>query len=224
MAIKKKEEAKQPVVEVSKLQQWFDKNKKTISWIGTIAILAVVGVFAYISFYSRPRNEAARDAVAAAMTLLGEAPDSTSYATALSGDGVTKGLEAVISEYGSRAASAYLYAAVCEMNLGNFEKAKAYLDDYSTDDPIFKARAIAAKADCDVELGNTEAAAKAYLKAAEASDDIIAARYLFKAGLAFEELGQNDKAVEAYKKIKSRYADSFEAQNIDIYISKLETE
>lgn len=230
MAIKKKEEAKQPVVEVSKLQQFFDRNKKVIYGIGIAAIVIVVGIFLYINFVRNPRREAARKAVAVATADINTtgfaAADSLALENMLHGDPVTKsqGLVDIIDEYGKKAGAAEAYAGAAEMQLGHFAEAKAHLEKYKTDDPIMKAAATAAIADCDVELGNLDAAAAGFQKAADMIDNVTSARYLFKAGLVYEALGQNDKALEAYRKIKTRYPDSYEAQTgIDIYISKLET-
>ena len=125
---------------VSKTEQFFNENQKTI-W-GVLAAILVVGlaILAYGKFVYSPKCAEAMAAMypAEASFQAGE------FELALSGDGNVPGFEQVIEEYGAKAGkSVYMYAGICELQLGNFESALSYLKKYKGRDAILAARAIA---------------------------------------------------------------------------------
>ena len=129
------------------------------------------------------------------------------FELALNGDGNSLGFAQVIDEYGSKAgASAYLYAGVCELQLGNYENALNYLKKYNGKDAILAARALACQGDAYVGLEKYKDALSCFEKAAAKSDNIFSAAYLLKAGVVCEELGDNQKALSLYKQINIEIA------------------
>ncbi|MBR4827169.1 MAG: tetratricopeptide repeat protein [Bacteroidales bacterium] len=204
---------------VSKTDQFYNENKKTI-WT-VVAVLAVVAlaIFAYVKLIYQPKcAEAMQQAFPAEQIFA-----NGEYELALNGDGNVLGLADVISEYGAKAGKAvYMEAGVAALQLGNFEQALSYLKKYNGKEPIMAARALAAQGDAYAGLGEYENAIAAYLKASRKSDDMFSAAYLLKAGILYEELGQKDKAVDLYKTIKDKYPASIEGYDIDKYITRAE--
>lgn len=219
--IKKQEAIQQEKVAetVSKTEQFFNENKKTL-W-GVVIAVAVVGlaVLGYSKFIYQPKAAEASEQMYAAE----QSFRAGEYELALAGDGNVLGFADVIKEYGAKAGKAvYFYAGVCELQAGNWEEAIKYLKKYNGKDAILAARAKACIGDAYVGLESYSEAVSCFEKAAACADNMFAAGYLQKAGVAYEALGQNDKALACYKKIKEYYPQSIEAYEIDKYISKLE--
>ncbi len=203
---------------VSKTDQFYNENKKTI-WT-VVAILAVVAlaVFAYIKLIYQPKCEEAMQQAYPAENSFSEG----NYDLALNGDGNVLGLADIISEYGSKAGSAvYMEAGISALQLGQFEDALKYLKKYNGKEPILAARALAAQGDALAGLEKYEEAIAAYKKAAAKSDDSFSAGYLLKAGILYEELGRKENALECYKTVKDKYSASIEGYEIDKYISRV---
>ena len=141
---KTKEEVRQEQVEtsVSKFEQFYEKYKNII-WavLGAIVViwLAILGYQKYI--YQPKCAEAQEQAFPAEASFAqGE------YELALNGDGNVLGFTEIIDSYGSKAGKAvYLYAGICELQLGDFESAISYLKKYNGKEPIMTARALACK-------------------------------------------------------------------------------
>lgn len=206
---------------VSKTDQFFNENKKTI-WTVVIAVLVVIAaIFAFNRFVYQPKcAEAQQQAFPSeAAFAAGE------YQIALEGDGNILGFAQVIEEYGAKAGrSIYFDAAVCALRLGQFEDAITYISKYSSKEPVMAARALGVQGDALVGLGQNAKASEIFVKAAAQDDNVFAASYLLKAGLAYEAEGAKTKALDCYKKIKDQFPGSIEAYDIDRYITRAEAE
>lgn len=204
---------------VSKTEQFLQKNAKLI-W-GVLAAAVVVVALAYCGYrfiYMPQKAEALQQMSKAEANF-----QAGNYELALKGDGNDLGFEEVIAQYGSKAGkSVYLYAAICEMNLGNAESALQYAGKYNGKDNTLAARCEALKGDAYVNLSNYAKAADSFKKAAKTSNNVFSAQYLVKAGLAYEAMGQNEDAAACYKQIKDQYPNSIEAVDVDKYITRLE--
>ena len=219
MAKEIKKENENVAVAVSRAEEFLEKNKKTI-W-GIIAAVVVVCAAAYVGykFVYMPKKAEAQAQMYKAEASFRDG----NYELALNGDGNVLGFKDIIDEYGTKAGKAvYLYAAVCALQTKDYEAALAYAGKYSTSDEIMGGRAESVKGDAYVGLEKYEEAVKCFEKAAKISDNVFSAGYLVKAGLAYEALGKNAEALEAYKTVKSEYAGSIEAYEIDKYISRVE--
>lgn len=206
---------------VSAANRFLDENKKVIYGV-IIAVLVVgLGILAYHQWVLKPKQAEAMEQMY---------PAENSFATgefelALNGDGNNLGFNDIIAEYGSKAGAAvYLYAGICELQLGNYEAAINDLKKYNGKDEILAARAIACIGDAYAGLEDYASAVSYFEKAAVAADNVYAASYLLKAGITYETLGQKDKALSCYKSIKDKYPTAVEAYDIDKYISRIETE
>ena len=218
--LKDKEAQRQENIEqtVSAAEQFYNENKKTI-WIVVGAVLVIgLGILAYNKFIYQPKCiEAMQQTYPAEMNF-----QNGEYALALSGDGNNLGFEDIIAEYGTKSGKAvYLYAGICELQLGNYDEALAYLKKYKGKEPILAARAKACEGDAYVALGDYAAAVRSYKAAADRADNVFAASYLVKEGTAHEALGQKAEALACYSAVKESYPQSIEAYDIDKYIARV---
>ena len=215
----KNENAEAVVEAVSKTEKFFNENGKKLSIIAGVVVAFAAGLFCWNKFIYVPAMEEAQGQMAYAEEYF-RAED---YQTAINGDGNILGFAEIINEYGSKAGkSAYFYAGVCELHLGNWESAINYLNSYKGKDAILKARATACIGDAYVGLEDYEKALAYFEKAAGVIDNIYAADYLMKAGAVAEKLGQNDKALGFYQTIKDKYPQSIAGFEIDKYIGRLQ--
>lgn len=217
----KQEKNAQAVAEaVSKTDLFFKENKKTITYAAAAVVIAAAAIFLYVKFGYAPKVAEALETTYPAEAQF----QAGNFDTALNGDGSSViGFADIIDEYGTKAGKAvYLYAGICEYQLGNFENAISYLKKYNGKDAILAGRALACTGDAYVSLEDYETALGYYVKAARKSDNVFSAAYLLKAGEVCESLGRCDEALSYYKEIKDKYASSFEAYEIDKYISRME--
>ena len=204
---------------VSKTEQFFNKNGKTLSIICAAIVVACAGVFCWHKFVHQPKVAEAQGQ----MALAEENFRNGDYELALNGDGNVLGFVQVLDEYGTKAGkSVNFYAGVCELQLGNWESAIKYLQAYNGKDEILAARAKACIGDAYTGLEDYNKALDYFEKAAAVVDNMFAATYLLKAGIVAEKLGDNAKALSFYKKIKDQYPQSMEAYDIDKYIGRIE--
>ncbi len=203
---------------VSATEQFYNENKKLI-WGIVIAVLVIgAGILAYNKFIFQPKCvEAMQQCYPAEMSF-----QEGEYELALNGDGNNLGFADIISEYGSKAGKAvYLYAGICELQLGNNEEALSYLKKYNGKEPILAARARACEGDAYVALGDYAAAVRSYKAAVAVADNVFAAGYLLKEGSAYEALGQKAEALACYKTIETDYPQSLEAYEIAKNIARV---
>ena len=202
----------------SSTQEFFTKYGKTIV-IAVAAVLVLgLGILAYQKFVYQPKCREAREQAFPAEQSFA----AGEYEIALQGDGNNLGFADIIDNYGSKAGKAvYLYAGVCELQLGNFESALGYLSKYNGKEPILQARAKACEGDAHVGLGNYAKAASCFEAAAAVAENVFAASYLLKAGIAYEALGDKASALKSYNTIKDKYTQSIEAYDINKYIARV---
>lgn len=218
--LKEKEIALQENLEetASATEQFYNENKKTI-WGVLAAVLVIgLGILAYNKFIYQPRCiEAMQQTYPAEMSF-----QNGEYELALNGDGNNLGFADIISEYGAKSGKAvYLYAGICELQLGNYDGALSYLKKYKGSEPILAARALACEGDAYVGLGDYASAVRSYKAAAERADNVFAAAYLLKEGSACEALGKKAEALACYETIREDYPQSLEAYEIDKHIARV---
>ncbi len=204
---------------VSKTDQFFRENKKTI--YGTLIALLVIGlaILAYYKFYYQVKSEEATAQMFPAEASFRNAE----YDLALNGDGNALGFAQIIDDFGAKGGKdVYMYAGICAYNLEQYEDAIAYLKKYKGKDPIMKARATACIGDALSAMEKYQEAAAEYEKAAAVIDNDFSAGYLVKAAAVYEKLGEDAKALALYKKVKDQYPQTMEGYDIDKYISRIE--
>ena len=206
---------------VSKTDQFFRENKKTIYSI-LIALLVIgLAVVAYYKFYYQPKTREAVEQMYPAEANF----RSGEYELAINGDGNVLGFSQIIDDFGAKAGKdVYFYAGVCELQLGNYQEAIDFLKKYNGKETILKARAIACMGDAYTGLEDYAKALDCFDKAIAVADNVFAANYMLKAGVVCEQTGDKEKALTYYKAIKEKYPQSVEGYDVDKYISRIESQ
>ncbi len=200
---------------------FYSKNKNPINIALTGIAVLVGGYFLYQNFYKKPLLKTSLEESWQAQTYF----EMDSFALALNGKGDDLGFIDIIDEYGSTPVGnmAYYYAGISALQLGQFEDAIGYLNDFSTTDVNLKPIAIGAKGDAYSELNDIDNAIEAYKDAADINNAFTAPIYLMKlAGIA-EQNGKYDMAIEAYKTIENQYGESEEARSVQKYLVRAES-
>ena len=150
--------------------------------------------------------------------------DEGNFEAALNGDGNNLGFNDIISNYGTKAGkSVYLYAGLCNLNLGNNEEAIAQLKKYNVKDNVMMGRAYCTIGDAYSNLKDHANALSFYKKAAALDEqNPFNANYLLKAALVCEETGDTDAALKLYKEIETKYPQTLEGVDVQKYISRIE--
>ena len=207
---------------VSGAEAFFRKNQKWVEWALIAVLVIVFGILAINRWVITPARQEAQGQMFQAE----QSFRNGDFETALNGDGNVLGFADIISNYGSKAGkSVYLYAGLCNLNLGNYEEAIANLKKYNTKDKIMQGRAYCATGDAYSNLEDYSNALAWYKKAAALDkENPYSAEYLFKAALVSEQLGDKDGALKLYKEIELKYPQTLEGYDIQKYISRIENE
>lgn len=207
---------------LSKSEAFIEKYRKQLTYGVGIVVVIVLAIILFQTYYLKPREVEAEEAMIEAVNAF----ERGEYEVALRGNEQFDGFEAVAAQYGITTAgeSAALYAAACELQLGEYEEAIRYFKKVGIKSVNMTPAYQTAMGDCYVELGEYKDAAKCFEKAAKSENLLVAPRALKKAGLVYEKMGDNKKAAKAYKAIKADYPTSQEAQDIDKYIVRAEAE
>jgi tetratricopeptide (TPR) repeat protein len=208
----------------TRMQGYWKKYAKPAAIIIAVAVLVFGGWFAYNSWLVQPKEEQAEKAIYKAQQYFAE---DSSYKV-LHGDGVNKGVLAVISNYdGTKTASlAKFYAGVSYLKLGKFNEAVNYLKDFNTDSKAVQMKAYGCLGDAYSELNKKSEAIDAYKKAAATfeADETDASEYLFRAALLSEVSGNSKDALDLYKQLKDKFPATMRGSQVDKYIYRLSIE
>lgn len=214
----------------SKTQAFVQNYRKQILG-GLIAIVVILlGWFLFHQYVSIPREQKAS-------TELGKGQQyfmAEQFDKALNGDGATyAGFKRIADDYSSTKAGnlANLYAGLCEANLGKWQEAVKYLEDYDpADDAMISPMAVDALGNAYVHVNQLDKAVSTFKKAAKMADkaskdgvnNTLSPRFLLQAGEILESQNKKSDALELYKKIKSDYVNSYyvQSQQIDAYIER----
>lgn len=153
---------------------------------------------------------------------------------ALNGDGAGyTGFVKIASDYGSTDAGnlANLYAGLCYANLGKWQDAVKYLEDYSPKgDAMISPAAIEALGNAYAHVGQIDkaistlkdAASKADAKADNGTNNSLSPTFLLQAGELLESQNKVDEANKLYQDIKKKYVNSaiVQSNDIDKYIER----
>lgn len=206
---------------LSKSEQFFENNKKTIFSCLIAIIVIIAGGMLYNAKVAQPRQLKAAEAIFPGETYFANGD----YSTALNGDAYGfDGFEALAKQYKSTKAGklAGLYAGLCYAQLDSMDIAQKYLEKFSGDDQMVAPSAMGALANCYATNGQVSKAASTFEKAAKKADNNLLSPYFYlQAGILYESLDKPAQALKLYKMIKVKYPESNESQEIDKYIARL---
>ncbi len=220
---KKQEEVLLDITEVTgQAEDFLERYQKQI-FIGLTALVVLVGgYFIYRNAYQIPKNKEAIEQMAQAEWQF----QRDSFALALTNPGAGyPGFADIVKQYSGTPAGnvALYYAGICCLNLGQYDAAISYLDDYDPNDEYTRATKFGALGDAWSEKGELEKALGYYKKAANASDnEITAPYYLKKYAMLSTKLEKTKQAIEAWKKVKQKYPFAPEATDAEKQLARLE--
>jgi predicted negative regulator of RcsB-dependent stress response len=213
------------VAEVTdKALDFYTKHQKNILVVAIGLVLLIGGYLAYKYLIIEPKEKAAVEAMYQAEAQFAQ----DSFAAALKNPGANfEGFEAIAENYGGTKAgnTAKLYAGICNLNLGKFQEAIEYLEDYSASDEVTPAVKYGALGDAYAESNQFDKAFENYEKASTASDDEFNAPfYLNKLGLLQFAKKKNDEALKTFKTIYEKYPNTQEGKEAEKMIERLSAE
>lgn len=190
--------------------------------LGAVAALVIVvcGYLGYKHFISEPKEAKASEALFRGEQYFG----AESYELALNGDSLGyAGFLKIADEFSGTAAGnlANAYSGICYAQLGKYEDAVKYLDKFNGKDQLVAPAILGTIGNCYAQMGQLDKAAATLIKAANRANSLsLSPIYLIQAGQIFEKQDKNAEAVEAYKQVKNKYANSYQAMDIDKYIER----
>jgi len=199
---------------------FFEKNQKAVVGIAGLIALLFVGYVLYKYFYQDKRAVNAKEMIFKAE----EQFRRDSFALALENPGANfEGFLDIIDNYnGTPTANlAKYYAGVCYLNLGNYDSAIEYLENYNEAGEITPTMKYGALGDAYSELStpNYEKALSNYKKAAYGPENnLLSPYYLEKYAMLSQMQGNTDEAQKAFKTIKEKYPNSAEGLVVDKYL------
>ena len=206
---------------LSKSEQFFENNKKTIFGCLIAIIVIIAGGMLYTTKVAQPRQTKAAEAIFPGETYF----INGDYSTALDGDAYGfEGFVELSKQYRNTKAGklAGLYAGLCYAQLDSMEVAQKYLAKFNGKDQMVAPAAMGALANCYATAGQYNKAISTFEKAAKkANNNLLSPYFYFQAGLIYESMGKNAQALKTYKMIKAKYPESIESQDIDKYIARL---
>lgn len=190
-------------------------NKKIILWVVGIVVIIAAMILSYIFFFKNPR-----------MTKAFEAYNEVEIKAQGNDSIAALEYKKVADQYGSNDAGklAALSAAEAYYNQGKYKEAAAYLEKFSSSEPVLAANALVLTGDCYVNMKQYDTALDYFQKALKKADKNpqIAPRVLLKEANVYDEQKKYDKALACYEEIKNDYP-AFAMGNgldIDAYIAR----
>ena len=233
MANKNEQTALNVEAHLVKTEAFFFKYKKAIIIAAVAIVVIVAGAILYINLIAGPREQKASTALGKGQEYF----NNEMFDKALNGDGAGyAGFTRIADDYsGTDAANlANLYAGLCYANLGKWQDAVKYLDNFDTeDDQMVSPAAVAALGDAYANVNEPDKAVSAFKKAADMADskadgdanNSLSPTFMLKAGIILESQNKKDEALKIYQDIKKKYQNSalVQSSEIDKYIERAST-
>ena len=223
MANTKNQQAAPTIEEtLSKSEAFFLKYKKAIIAAVVAVIVIIAGVILYKTYVSGPNEVKASTAISKGQAYF----EQGLFNEALNGDSTGfKGFAALANEYSSTKAGnlANLYAGLCNAQLGKWEDAVKFLEEYDgAKDQMISPAAEGALGNAYAHLNQLDKAVSHLKKAAEKADNnSLSPTFLIQAGEILESQGKKDEALKLYQEVKEKYFNSMQYQTIDEYIDRV---
>jgi TolA-binding protein len=209
---------------VNKVDAFWKRNQKIITYVGLAIILVIGGWYAYKQYVVKPNEEKAQAAIFKAE----EYYRMDSLNLALNGNQADKGFLYVIKNYGGTQSGelARYYAGVCYLRLKDFDNAIKHLKEFDTDSRLVQAIAWGRLGDAYSEKGDKSKAIDLYKKAGRhfPEEEVNSSEFLFRAAQLLEIDNKKDEAIDIYKELKEKFPKSEKGGQADRYINRLEVQ
>ncbi|MDR2205732.1 MAG: tetratricopeptide repeat protein [Flavobacteriaceae bacterium] len=188
-------------------EKFIEKHSKTIITVFSVAIVVVLGYFAYQQFVVEPKNIEATKSYLAAQKYLSEGKDKE----ALGGKSAANpGFLGTFNQYPETDAGklSAFQAANLKFKEGKYQEAYNLLEKFSSKNEILMAQKYGAMADCQSNLNKNDDALANFDKAISASKDPYVSYYFTrKAGILALALKKNAEAKKYFASIDEKYQD-----------------
>lgn len=220
---KKQDEVLIDITEVTgQAEDFLERYQKQILIVVTAIVVIVGGYLAYRNLIIKPKQKE----VIAQMAQAEWQFERDSFALALANPGAGyPGFADIVKQYaGTDGGNAALYyAGICCLNMGQFDAAISYLEDFSASGELTPAMKYGALGDAYAEKGDLDKALGLYKKAANETDnEVITPYYLKKVAMLSEKQGKTEDAKAAWGKIKSDYPGTPEAGDAEKCLVRLQ--
>jgi tetratricopeptide (TPR) repeat protein len=200
---------------------FFEQNQKMITYVlgALVALVAIWAAWKYL--IKEPNEKEALNAIYKAETLFSQ----DSFATALeSKSGAYEGLLSVIDNYGGTKSGnlARYYAGISYLNLGKFDEAIEYLEDYSAGDDLTASMKAGALGDAYSEKGDKAKAFDLYQDAIKIDNELIKPYYLNKLAILSHAEGKKEEAIKQLQELMTKYPDSPEGRTAEQLIARFQ--
>ncbi len=198
--------------------EFFQANKPIVYGILAAAIVFFAAVIGYNYLQDNKQQTAIVEMAPAVRSF-----ENGDYQAALDGADGNPGLVDIIDEYGSTEAGnlARFYAADAYYRLGQYDESLTYFRAYKLESDYIGASALAGEAAIHELRGDYSRAGDLYKRASELFvSEVTSPGYLLSAARAYVKAGKVDEAMDVYETIKSSFAESPEAQQVDILMAE----
>lgn len=205
--------------EITKFEQFLEKNKTATFGFVVLLLIVVGGYFGY-NYYIEGENNVAQTEMFQAVYYF----EADSLDLALDGDGNNLGLKDIISDYnGTDAANlANFYAGVAFLKKEDYVSAILYLEDFSSSDILVQAKAYALIGDAYMQQEDYQNAVTYYNNAASYKENkYFSPGYLMKAALAYEKMNDKQGALKCYEKIVKDFSNASEVNDAKKHKARL---
>ena len=213
----------------SRTEEWVIKNQKYIFIIVGLSAVLVLGYLGFDKFVQEPKESVATNDMFQSQQYFDQAVNGASkdslFTLALNGSDGKYGFLDIADVYSGTDAGnlANYYAGMAYLNMKDYSNAVTYLSAFSSTDDILGPIAKGGIGDAFVQLEQLDDAYEFYVQASELkSNNYTTPMYLYKAGIIGLKLENYAQALVFFNQIKSKYPESTEASNIDVFIGKAE--
>ncbi len=213
----------------SRTEEWVIKNQKYIFIIVGLSAVLVLGYLGFDKFVQEPKESVATNDMFQSQQYFDQAVNGASkdslFTLALNGSEGKYGFLDIADVYSGTDAGnlANYYAGMAYLNMKDYSNAVTYLSAFSSTDDILGPIAKGGIGDAFVQLEQLDDAYEFYVQASELkSNNYTTPMYLYKAGIIGLKLENYAQALVFFNQIKSKYPESTEASNIDVFIGKAE--
>ncbi|MDG1039506.1 MAG: tetratricopeptide repeat protein [Polaribacter sp.] len=210
----------------SKSEQWIEKNSKPLFYGLVLVALVILGYLGYSKYVIEPTEKEASNELSFPRKHFDEANNASIGVDSLLNLGLDGadgkyGFVDIANTYSATAAGnlANYYAGLSYLKLKQYDKAVDYLSKFSSDDLGIGPVALGAIGDAFADINQFDDAIDYYIKATQKENNYTTPLYLFKAAQLSMSLKEYNNALTYFQKIKSDFPTSFQAGDIDKYIS-----